>query len=57
MSIEVIRSANNAKLRSWRKLATSKERRKQQKYLVEGTHLVEEALKHQVAMDLSLIHI
>lgn len=51
MSIKVIRSANNAKLRSWRKLATSKERRKQQKYLVEGTHLVEEALKHQVAMD------
>lgn len=41
---EVIRSKQNAQFKVWRKLHTSKGRKQSQAYLVEGDHLVEEAM-------------
>lgn len=43
--MEVIQSKQNSKIKAWKKLATSKGRQKAGQYLIEGTHLVEEALK------------
>ena len=43
--MEVIQSKQNPKIKAWKKLATAKERQKAGQYLIEGTHLVEEALK------------
>lgn len=40
-----IESLHNDQVKNWRKLKLSKERKKQQRYLVEGFHLVEEAMK------------
>lgn len=42
-----ITSVNNQKVKDWKKLKLKKERVKQSSYLVEGFHLVEEALKHK----------
>lgn len=42
-----ITSINNPQVKKWRKLSLKKERTKQQSYLIEGFHLVEEALKHK----------
>ncbi len=44
-----ITSVNNKQVKQWRKLKTSKERKKQGTYLVEGYHLVEEALNFDEA--------
>ncbi|WP_124058886.1 TrmH family RNA methyltransferase [Vaginisenegalia massiliensis] len=44
---EIIRSKQNGKIKEWRKLLTSKGRQQQAAYLVEGLHLVEEALTYQ----------
>ncbi len=41
-----ITSAQNAQFKQWRKLHTAKHRKKSQTYLIEGDHLVEEALKY-----------
>ena len=43
--MELIQSKQNPKLKQWKKLLTAKGRDKQGAYLIEGTHLVEEALK------------
>lgn len=43
--VEVIESVANQRVKQWRKLHTNKGRRQQARYLVEGFHLVEEALK------------
>ena len=43
--MEVIQSKQNPKIKAWKKLATPKGRQKAGRYLIEGTHLVEEALK------------
>ena len=43
--MEVIQSKQNPKIKAWKKLATAKGRQKAGQYLIEGTHLVEEALK------------
>lgn len=43
-----IMSINNPQVKSWRKLQNRKERTKTKSYLVEGFHLIEEALKHQM---------
>ena len=43
--MEVIQSKQNPKIKAWKKLATTKGRQKAGQYLIEGTHLVEEALK------------
>ncbi|MEC0280701.1 TrmH family RNA methyltransferase [Bacillus halotolerans] len=40
-----IESAKNQKVKDWKKLHTKKERTKMNTYLIEGEHLVEEALK------------
>lgn len=42
--MEKITSVNNQQVKKWKKLHTSKERNKTQSYLIEGFHLVEEAL-------------
>ncbi|MBK0347068.1 RNA methyltransferase [Aerococcaceae bacterium zg-ZJ1578] len=43
-----ITSKQNSQLKEWHKLLTSKGRKKAQAYLVEGEHLVEEAVKSNV---------
>lgn len=42
-----IMSINNPQVKNWRKLQNRKERRKTKTYLIEGFHLIEEAIKHQ----------
>ncbi|PLT32329.1 RNA methyltransferase [Bacillus sp. V5-8f] len=42
-----IESAKNPKVKQWKKLLTKKERDKTGKFLIEGFHLVEEALKEK----------
>lgn len=43
---EIIFSRTNARVKNWRKLHTSKGRKQQKQYLIEGTHLVQEALQY-----------
>jgi TrmH family RNA methyltransferase len=43
--LKFIESVNNPKVKQWRKLLTKKERDKSESFIVEGFHLVEEALK------------
>lgn len=43
--MKYIQSINNAKVKQWRKLLTKKERDRTGMFLIEGFHLVEEALK------------
>lgn len=45
--MEFIQSIQNGKVKDWAKLLTKKGREKEQSYLVEGPHLVEEAIKGQ----------
>lgn len=40
-----IKSTANQRVKNWKKLALKKERKKQNKYLLDGLHLVKEALK------------
>ncbi|SER90359.1 TrmH family RNA methyltransferase [Salipaludibacillus aurantiacus] len=46
--MEIIESAQNAKIKAWKKLHTKKERDKSGLFLIEGKHLIEEALKSQL---------
>ncbi|WP_338750546.1 RNA methyltransferase [Bacillus sp. FJAT-52991] len=48
--MKFIQSAKNAQVKQWKKLLLKKEREKTGLYLVEGLHLVEEALKHKEEM-------
>lgn len=43
---EIIFSRTNARVKNWRKLHTPKGRKQQKQYLIEGTHLVQEALQY-----------
>ena len=43
--MKFIESVNNPKVKQWRKLLTKKERDKSESFIVEGFHLVEEAVK------------
>ncbi|MBT2656884.1 RNA methyltransferase [Bacillus sp. ISL-18] len=43
--MKFIESVNNPKVKQWRKLLTKKERDKTESFIIEGFHLVEEALK------------
>ncbi|WP_425710802.1 TrmH family RNA methyltransferase [Fictibacillus sp. Mic-4] len=43
-----IESEQNASVKQWKKLYTKKEREKTRTYLIEGPHLIEEAIKHDV---------
>jgi RNA methyltransferase, TrmH family len=47
---ETIQSVQNAKVKEWAKLSTKKGREKDQAFLIEGAHLVEEALKSGISM-------
>ncbi|MGX9291072.1 TrmH family RNA methyltransferase [Bacillus sp. A015] len=50
--MKYIESAKNASIKQWKKLHTKKERTKTGLFLVEGKHLVEEALKSGIVMEL-----
>ncbi|WP_100402144.1 TrmH family RNA methyltransferase [Bacillus sp. FJAT-42315] len=45
--MKFIQSTKNVQVKQWKKLLTKKEREKTGLYLLEGLHLVEEALKHK----------
>lgn len=45
--MEYIQSKQNAKIKHWRKLLSAKGRRQSGTYLIEGPHLIEEAIKFQ----------
>jgi RNA methyltransferase, TrmH family len=45
--VKHIQSAKNPQVKQWKKLLTKKEREKTHTYLIEGFHLVEEALNHK----------
>lgn len=53
--MERIESVQNKQVKEWKKLLTRKGRSKQQKYLIEGDHLVEEALKAEQSIDTIII--
>lgn len=53
--MELIESVQNKKVKEWKKLLTKKGRRDQKKYLVEGDHLVEEAVKSDCSIDTVII--
>lgn len=47
--MQQIMSINNPQVKNWRKLQNRKQRTKTKTYLIEGYHLIEEAIKHQKA--------
>lgn len=53
--MEMIESIQNKKVKEWKKLLTRKGRKKQQKYIIEGLHLVEEAIKTRQSIDALLV--
>lgn len=48
--MEKILSKKNVRVKQWKKLLTKKGRTLENAYLIEGSHLVEEALRHQAAV-------
>ena len=46
--MEIIRSHQNAMVKNYQKLQTSKGRKKLEAYLLEGEHLVEEAIQSNI---------
>lgn len=48
---EVIQSRNNTNYKSWSKLKTSKGRKKAQAYLIEGEHLIQEAISAEIPLE------
>ncbi|GEK91376.1 TrmH family RNA methyltransferase [Alkalibacterium kapii] len=53
--MEIIESTQNKRIKNWKKLLTRKGRKKQSKYIVEGPHLVEEAMKSQAVIESLII--
>lgn len=51
LPLKYIESVKNPQVKQWKKLLTKKERDKTGKYLVEGFHLVEEALKEEIVLE------
>ena len=51
LRLKYIESVKNPKVKSWKKLLTKKERDQSGHYLIEGFHLVEEALKEQIVLE------
>jgi TrmH family RNA methyltransferase len=49
--LKYIESVKNPKVKAWKKLLTKKERDQSGTYLIEGFHLVEEALKEQIVLE------
>ena len=54
VAMQFIDSAQNRRFKQWKKLLTLKERKQQKKFVVEGFHLIEEALKAGVVFELVL---
>ncbi len=52
IALKYIQSAQNPQFKQWKKLLTKKERDKTGNFLVEGFHLVEEALKANVILEI-----
>ena len=52
--MKYIESMQNTRVKQWKKLLGKKERDKSRKFLVEGFHLVEEALKNGLVEDIIL---
>ena len=50
--MEIIQSLDNKKIKSLSKLLLKKEREKKEMFLVEGKHLVEEALKRGILIEI-----
>jgi TrmH family RNA methyltransferase len=48
--VETILSAKNERVKSWKKLQTKKGREKAGAYLIEGFHLIDEAIRNQVSI-------
>ena len=53
--VEKITSVKNQRIKDWKKLSTRKGRNKANQYIIEGFHLVEEAVKAKVLIDYILI--
>ncbi|KLD57738.1 hypothetical protein WP50_31495 [Lactiplantibacillus plantarum] len=53
--MEKINSLQNAHVKAWKKLQTKKGRKQQGQYLLDGWHLVNEAVKAHVAIQTLLI--
>lgn len=53
--MEVIRSLNNTKIKNWCKLHEKKYREKEQMFLVENEHLIQEALNAHLVLNLILL--
>ena len=51
LRLKYIESVKNPKVKAWKKLLTKKERDQSGQYLIEGFHLVEEALKEQIVLE------
>lgn len=49
--MKYIESVKNPKVKAWKKLLSKKERDQSGTYLIEGFHLVEEALKEQIVLE------
>jgi RNA methyltransferase, TrmH family len=49
--LKYIQSATNPQVKQWKKLLTKKERDKSKTFIIEGFHLVEEALKNKVEIE------
>ncbi|MGY3724865.1 RNA methyltransferase, TrmH family [Granulicatella balaenopterae] len=49
--MEVIKSNKNTKIKEWIKLKAAKGRKKARQYMIEGEHLVEEAINHHADID------
>ncbi|HZH61552.1 MAG TPA: RNA methyltransferase, partial [Metabacillus sp.] len=47
MKVDRIESVKNPKVKQWKKLHTKKERENTGTFIIEGLHLVEEALKNK----------
>ncbi len=50
-----ITSINNQQVKDWKKLLTRREREKKNRYLIEGYHLLEEALQYKAAEILNIM--
>lgn len=55
MKMDMIESTQNTQVKEWKKLLTRKGRKKQQKYIIEGDHLIEEAIKSNASIETILI--
>lgn len=53
--MKVIRSVQNKQVKEWKKLSTKKGRKKQNAYLLDGWHLVKEALAARSEIKLLLV--